>query len=172
MTKLRGLIQTDAAINPGNSGGPLIDINGKVIGINTAMVFMAENIGFALPINNAKKDLDDLKKHGRIIQPFLGVRYVLLNKELQEKFNLPVNYGALIISEPMPGGEAIAPGGAAQKAGMQEGDVILEIESKKITQKNPVEEILQKYKVGQMVNILGLRHGKKITFKVSLDERK
>ena len=172
VAKLRGLIQTDAAINPGNSGGPLIDMDGKVIGINTAMVFMAENIGFALPINNAKKDLDDLKKHGRIVQPFLGLRYVLLNKDLQEKFNLPVDYGALIISEPVPGGEAIAPGGAAQKAGMQEGDVILEIESRKITQKNPVEEILQKCKVGQMVNVLGLRHGKKITFRVSLDERK
>ena len=172
VAKLRGLIQTDAAINPGNSGGPLIDMDGKVIGINTAMVFMAENIGFALPINNAKKDLDDLKKHGRIVQPFLGLRYVLLNKDLQEKFNLAVDYGALIISEPVPGGEAIAPGGAAQKAGLQEGDVILEIESKKITQKNPVEEILQKCKVGQMVDILGLRHGKKITFKDSLDERK
>ena len=87
-TKLRGLIQTDAAINPGNSGGPLIDIEGRVIGINTAMVFLAENIGFALPINNAKKDLDDLKKYGRLRQPLLGVRYVLLNKELQKKFNL------------------------------------------------------------------------------------
>src|SRR3989344_5558034 len=65
-TRLRGLIQTDAAINPGNSGGPLIDINGRAIGINTAMVFLAENIGFALPINNAKRDLDDLKQYGRL----------------------------------------------------------------------------------------------------------
>ena len=78
----------------------------------------------------------------------------------------------LIISEPLPGGEAITPGGAAQKAGMQDGDIVLEIENKKITEKNPVEEILQKCKVGQTLNILGLRHGKKITFRVSLDERK
>jgi len=88
ITKMRELIQTDAAVNPGNSGGPLIDINGKTIGINVAMVFLAQNIGFALPINTAKKDLEDLKKYGRIRFPFLGVRYVLLNEELKEKYNL------------------------------------------------------------------------------------
>lgn len=172
LTKLRGLIQTDAAINPGNSGGPLIDMNGKVIGINTAMVFMAENIGFALPINNAKKALNDLKKYGRIIHPFLGIRYLLLNKDLQETFHLSVDYGALIVSEPTEKGEAVVPGGAAQKAGLQDGDVILEINSQKITSKNSIEDIMQKCKVGEQVDILGLRHNKKISFKVTLEERK
>lgn len=171
LTKLRGLIQTDAAINPGNSGGPLIDMNGKVIGINTAMVFMAENIGFALPINNAKKALDDLAKHGRIIHPFLGIRYILLNKELQETFHLPVSNGALVVSEPTTEGGSIVPGGAAQKAGIQDGDVILEISGQKITSQRPIEDILQKYKVGQQIDVLGLRHGKKINFKVILEER-
>jgi len=79
--QLRGLIQTDAAINPGNSGGPLVDIGGKVIGINTAMVMGAQNIGFAIPIDYAKKDLEEVKKYGKIKRPFLGVRYVLLNKK-------------------------------------------------------------------------------------------
>ena len=120
-TKLRGLIQTDAAINPGNSGGPLIDIDGKAIGINTAMVFMAENIGFALPIDNARKVLADLKKYGRIRYPFLGIRYILLDKEVQEKFKLPVDHGALVVSEPVPDGQAVLPGGAADKAGVKEG---------------------------------------------------
>lgn len=172
ITKLRGLIQTDAAINPGNSGGPLINIAGKVIGINTAMVFLAENIGFALPINNAKKDLEDLKKYGRIRQPFLGVRYVLLNKELQKRFNLPVNQGALVISEPAPEGMAVVLGSAAAKAGIKERDVILEIQKERITLKNPVEDILQKCKIGQTINLKALRSGKEIMFKVVLDERK
>ncbi|MBI2041824.1 MAG: trypsin-like peptidase domain-containing protein [Candidatus Nealsonbacteria bacterium] len=171
LTKLRGLIQTDAAINPGNSGGPLIDMNGRAIGVNTAMVFMAENIGFALPINNAKKDLADLKKYGKLKQPFLGVRYVLINQELKERFNLIVDYGALIVSEPAPGGEAVVPGGSADKAGLKEGDVILEIKKQKITQKNPVEELLQKCEIGEVVDVKAMRDGKEMLFKISLEER-
>lgn len=171
LTKLRGLIQTDAAINPGNSGGPLIDMTGRAIGVNTAMVFMAENIGFALPINNAKKDLADLKKYGKLRQPFFGVRYILLNKDFKERFNLLVDYGALVVSEPTPGGEAVVVGGAADKAGIKEGDVILEIEKQKITQKNPVEELLQKCEIGEVVDVKGLRDGKEILFKVALEER-
>jgi len=171
MTKLRGLIQTDAAINPGNSGGPLIDISGKAIGINTAMVFMAENIGFALPINNAKKDLQDLKKYGKLRLPFLGIRYIPLNEELQKRFNLSVKYGALVISEPVPDGGAVVPGGAAAKAGIKEGDVILEIQKIKVFDKNPVEEILQKCKIGQTVNLKALRKGKEMIFQVILAER-
>jgi S1-C subfamily serine protease len=169
--KLRGLIQTDAAINPGNSGGPLIDMHGKAIGINAAMVFMAENIGFALPINNAKKDLEDLKKYGRIYQPFLGLRYILLNKELQERFKLPVDYGALIVSEPTPEGKAVIPQSAAAKAGIKERDIILETENEKITEKNPIEDVLQRCRVGQTVVLKALRNGKKINFRVILDER-
>jgi len=170
--KLRGLIQTDAAINPGNSGGPLINMEGRAIGINAAMVFMAENVGFALPINNAKKDLADLKKYGRIYQPFLGLRYVLLNKDLQERFKLSVDYGALVVSEPTPEGEAVIPQSAAARAGIKEGDVILGTEKEKITEKNPIEDILQKCRVGQTVVLRVLRCGKKIEFKVTLDERK
>lgn len=175
--RLRGLIQTDAAINPGNSGGPLINAEGKVIGINAAMVLLAENIGFALPINNAKKDLDDLKKYHRLRQPFLGVRYILLNKELQEKFNFPIAQGALVVSEPAPplpekDGIAVIPGGAADRAGMKEGDVILEIQKEKITSKNSLEDILQKYKVGQTINLKILRNNKEIISKAVLEERK
>src|SRR3989338_2469645 len=96
-TSLRGLIQTDAAINPGNSGGPLVDLEGRVIGINTAVVMGAQNIGFAIPINYAKKDLEEVKKYGRILVPFLGVKYVILNKEISEQNKLPVDYGALVV---------------------------------------------------------------------------
>lgn len=172
MSKLRGLIQTDAAINPGNSGGPLINHEGKVIGVNTAMVFMAENVGFALPINNAKKDLEDLKKYGRIRQPFLGLRYVLLDKELQEKFGLPIDKGALVISEPIPEGLAVIPESAAARAGVKEGDVILEIQSMQVCEKNPLEDILQKCKIGEDIIIKVLRDNQEIIVKSILEEKK
>ena len=172
VTKLRELIQTDAAVNPGNSGGPLIDINGKAIGINVAMVFLAQNIGFALPINTAKKDLEELKKYGRIRFPFLGVRYVLLNEELKKRYNLPINYGALIVSEAIPGGEAVVLGSPAAKAGIKEGDIILECQEKKISQKNPLQDILQKFKVGETINLKTLRNGKEIIFKLILGEKR
>ncbi len=124
--QLRGLIQTDAAVNPGNSGGPLCDIFGRVIGINAAIVLGAQNIGFSIPINSAKKDLKEYDKFGRIRQPFFGVRHMVLNEEMQKLFNLPVSYGALVISEPMPGDFAVVPNSPAAKANIIEKDIILE----------------------------------------------
>lgn len=174
-TRLRGLIQTDAAINPGNSGGPLINAEGKAIGINAAMVFGAENIGFALPINNAKRDLEELKKYGRIRQPFLGVRYVPITKDLKEKFNLPIDFGVLVISEPeVQSGikEAVVPGGPADRAGLKESDIILEIENKKISPKQSLSEILVQFQVGQEISLKILRNGKKKFLKTVLGERR
>jgi serine protease Do len=171
ITKLRGLIQTDAAINPGNSGGPLIDIKGKAIGINTAMVFLAENIGFALPINNAKKDLADIEKYGRLRLPFLGIRYILLDKELQEKFKLPISRGAMVISEPTPEGAAVVLGSAAYRAGIKEGDIILEIQNIEVSEKNPLEDILQKCKIGEELSIKIFRDNKEIICQACLEER-
>jgi len=174
-TRLRGLIQTDAAINPGNSGGPLIDIEGKAIGINAAMVFGAENIGFALPINNAKRDLEELKKYGRVRQPFLGVRYLPITKELKERFNLPIDFGALVISEPdVSRGikQAVVPGSPAARAGLKEADIILEIGNKKITADQPLDEALQNFKIGQQLPLKILRHGRQKTLKIILGEKK
>ena len=168
---LRGLIQTDAAINPGNSGGPLVDIEGKVIGINTATVMGAQNIGFAIPINYAKKDVEEVKKYGKIIRPFLGVKYILLNKEISEKNKLPVDYGALIVRETL-GEEAIIKGGAADKAGLKEFDLILECNGEKITEKNPLSLSLQKLKIGDEISLKILRAGKEIVLKVKLEEKK
>jgi serine protease Do len=169
--QLRGLIQTDAAINPGNSGGPLVDIEGKVIGINTAMVMGAQNIGFAIPINYAKKDLEEVKKYGKIRRPFLGVRYVLLNKIIAEKNKLPVDHGALIVRETL-GESAVVKGSAADKAGLKEYDIILECNDEKITVKNPLANILQKLKIGKEIRLKVLREGKKITLKTKLEEKK
>ena len=169
--QLRGLIQTDAAINPGNSGGPLVDTEGKAIGVNTAMVMGAQNIGFAIPINYAKNDLEEVKKYGKLRRPFLGVRYVLLNKMIAEKNKLPVDYGALIVRETL-GESAVVKGSAADKAGLKEYDIILECNGEKITVKNPLANILQKLKIGGEIKLEVLREGKKITLKAKLKEKK
>jgi len=169
--RLRGLIQTDAAINPGNSGGPLINMASQVIGINTAMVMSAQNIGFAIPINYAKKDLKEVKKYGKIIIPFLGIKYVLLSKELSEKNKLPVDYGALIVRETL-GEPPIIKKSAAAEAGLKEFDIILEINNEKIDIKNPLSSILQKYKIGDKIKLKVLRNKKELFLETKLKEKK
>jgi len=175
-TSLRGLIQTDAAINPGNSGGPLIDLKGKVIGINAAMVFGAENIGFALPINNAIRDLKELKEHGRIRQPFLGVRYMSITEEIKEEFDLPIAKGALVIAEPditqKNVKQAIVPGSPADKGGLKETDIIVEIEDTEVTKEKTINDILQKEEQGKNLKFKILRKGKEKEIKLALEERK
>ena len=168
--RLRGLIQTDAAINPGNSGGPLVDIDGKVIGINTAMVMGAQNIGFAIPVNAAKKDLEEVKKYGKIRIPFLGIRYIILNKEIAKRNKLPVNYGAFVMRETL-GESPIAKGSASEKSGIQEFDIILEMGDKKITTEHPLSDILQKYKIADEITLKVLRKGKELNLKVKLEEK-
>jgi serine protease Do len=170
-TSLRGLIQTDAAINPGNSGGPLVNMEGKVIGINTAMVMGAQNIGFAIPINYAKSILEEVKKYGKIRRPFLGVRYVILNKAISEANKLPVDYGALVVRETL-GESAIVKGSAAEKAGIKEYDILLEANGEKITEENSLADILSKYKIGDEITFKVLREGKEIYLKAKLEEKK
>jgi len=169
--RLKGLIQTDAAINPGNSGGPLVNMEGKVIGINTAIIMGAQNIGFAIPINYAKKDLEEVKKYGKIKIPFLGIKYVLLNKEIAERNKLPVDYGALIIRERL-GESPVAPGSAAKKAGLKEFDIILQVNDEKITPENPLSNVLQKYEIGEEIELKILRGKKEMKIKVKLGEKK
>lgn len=168
---LRGLIQTDAAINPGNSGGPLVTTDGKVIGINAVVVFGAQNIGFAIPISNAKKDLDDLKKFGKIIQPFLGVRYVMINKEMMNRYKLPVENGAWVLKEHLPNDHAITPGSPAYKAGIKENDIILEFNGEKIKDNIGLDQLIQDRGVGDKVKIKLLRNKKEISVTAVMGER-
>jgi len=169
--RLRGLIQTDAAINPGNSGGPLVNMDGQVIGINTAAVIGAQNIGFAIPISYAQKDLEEVKKYGKIRMPFLGVKYVIINKQIAEKNKLPVDYGALVVRENL-GEPAVIKGAAADRAGIKEFDIILEAKGKKITSENPLSAILQKCQIGETIELKVLRNKKKISLKSTLEEKK
>jgi serine protease Do len=169
-TSLRGLIQTDAAINPGNSGGPLVNIEGKAIGVNTAMVLGAQNIGFAIPINYAKSTLEEVKKFGKIKRPFLGIRYIILNKQISQVQKIPVDYGALIIRETF-GEPAIIPNSSADKAGLKEYDIILEVDGQKITEDNTLSDILSTKNVGDEITLKILRDGKEIGKKLKLEER-
>lgn len=167
---LRGLIQTDAAINPGNSGGPLVNMQGKVIGINTATVMGAQSLGFAIPINYAKKDLAQVKKYGKIIVPFLGVKYVLISKEMASANKLPVEYGALVVRETL-GESPIIKNSPAEVAGVKEYDIILECHGEKITVKNPLANILQKGKIGEEIPLKILREGQELTLNAILKEK-
>jgi len=169
---LEDLIQTDAAINPGNSGGPLINLKGEVIGINTAMTQGAQNIGFALPINKAKKDLEQVKKTGKISYPFLGVRYVLIDKDLQKKNNLSVDYGALVVRGETQTDLAVTPGSPADITGIVENDIILEANGKKITKDNSLAKIIQASSVGDKLTLKILHKGEEKTITATLVERK
>ena len=169
---LENVIQTDAAINFGNSGGPLINLKGEVIGINTAISHQGQLIGFAIPINQATQAIESVKKYGKIIRPFLGVRYVLLNKAIAKKNNLSVDYGALIVRGTEPGDLAIIPGGPADKAGLVENDIILEVNGVKITETSPLTKEIQKYTPGDEVELKILHKGEEKTIKVVLEEYK
>ncbi|MEK9209551.1 MAG: trypsin-like peptidase domain-containing protein [Patescibacteria group bacterium] len=170
--RLRGLIQTDAAINPGNSGGPLVALDAKAVGINSAIVFGAQNIGFAIPIERAKQALEEIKKYGRIRKPFLGVRYLILNPGLKTKFHLPLEKGALIVNEGVPGDEAVIAGSPAEKAGLKEFDVIISCNQKSVTEKETLEDILSESKVGDKISLRVLRQGKEFDAELTLQEFK
>lgn len=167
---LEDVIQTDAAINSGNSGGPLLNLKGEVIGVNFATTQQAQSIGFAIPINKAKKDIERMKTVGKISLPFLGVRYTLINEEIQLENKLPVSYGALI-QKGSQGEPAVAQGSAAQSAGLKEGDIILELNGEKITTENKLTKIIMQYNPGDKVTLKVLRDGKEQMFNVTLGER-
>lgn len=179
--RLRGLIQTDAAINPGNSGGPLVNLAGEAIGINAAIVFGAQNIGFAIPINKARRDLDELKQYGRIRRPFLGIRYLAINHLIQKRFRLPVDRGAFVLRETLPGqalpGQdiadrpAIMPGSAAERAGLREADIIISLNGIAIDEKTAIEDVLEKVGIGEKVPIKILRDGTEQTLTLTAEER-
>ena len=166
---LTNVIQTDAAINQGNSGGPLLNLKGEVIGINTAVALGAENIGFAIPINQVKGVINQVVQSGKISTAYLGVYYMIVDENVKNDLNLAVDYGALVtIGTP---GWAVEPNSPADKAGIKQGDIILEINGEKITADNPLNIILKKYTPNTTVNIKVLRDTKELNFNVTLGER-
>ena len=168
---LQELVQTDAAINPGNSGGPLINIYGEVIAINTAVASNAENIGFAIPIHKVKTAIESVQKSGKIIYPFLGVRYTPITKERAEAEKLPKDYGVLVSDSPK-GEAAVVPGSPAEKAGIKKGDIILELNGQRIDQNRSLASTLQTHHVGDEISLKIFRDGKEMEVKAVLTERK
>lgn len=170
--QLEGLLQTDAAINPGNSGGPLVNLKGQVIGINTAVAANAQGVGFAIPIDSAKKAIDSIKQTGKIIRPYIGVRYVPITKDIAEQNKLPVDYGVLIVPGNGYGQVAVVPGSPADKAGLVENDIILEVNGDRIDANNSLITLIQKYNVGDTVELKVMSKGNNKTIKVTLEEMK
>lgn len=169
--RLDAVIQTDAAISPGNSGGPLINLAGQVIGVNTAVSQEGENIGFAIPVNEATRMIESVKENGRIVRPYLGVRYLVLNETIAEKNDIEVDYGALIVRGNTREELAIIPGSPADKAGLVENDIILEVDGKKIDDENNLARALAKYNVGDVATLKVLSKGDEKEIRVTLTER-
>ncbi|RJO61418.1 PDZ domain-containing protein [candidate division WS5 bacterium] len=162
---LENIVQTDAAINPGNSGGPLVNIAGQVIGVNTAIDQSGQLIGFAIPINMVKKQIDSVKKTGKISRPILGIRYVPITKEFAARNNLKTEKGVLVYG----GGDlAVIPDSPAAKAGIKDGDIILKIGADDVDSTHSITGLLQKYSPGDKVTLTILRDGKEGKIEVTL----
>jgi serine protease Do len=151
--KLDKVIQTDAAINPGNSGGPLLNLAGQVVGINVAVAQGSENIGFALPINSVKGVISSVKKTGKIARPFVGMRYVTIDADIQAEKNLPVDYGVLIVKGKDDTEPAVLPGSPAQNAGLKEGDIVLEVDGQRIDSEAEFASIIRPKKIGSIMSL-------------------
>lgn len=177
---IHGVIQTDAAINPGNSGGPLLNSGGEVIGINTAILAPTRGggnvgIGFAIPINTAKKVAGDLIEKGKVVRPWMGITGTTITEQLAETWGTGVKNGVLIIE--------VIKGGPSEKAGLKGtvsqpgspdfvlGDVIIELAGVEINTMNDLIETILKQEVGKTVNVRYIREGKNLTTKVILMER-
>lgn len=150
---LSGLIQTDAPVNYGNSGGPLINLQGEVIGMVTALEESAEGIGFAIPVDDLKPSLESFKEFGEIIRPALGVRFVMLDKKQAQEIDPSLSYGALLVSNETGIKDAVILKSNAYKAGLREGDVILSVNDQVLDVDHSLQSIIKKMKVGDSVKL-------------------
>ena len=146
-----GLIQTDAAINPGNSGGPLADINGHVVGINTAMIPFAQGVGFAIPINAVKRVVQQIFEKGRVIRPWLGISGMSITPQLARRYNLQADTGVLVAG--------VSRDGPSFEAGLRIGDVIFRIGDTEVKQMKDLLLALSKFEVGSAVKMEYFRMG-------------
>lgn len=170
--QLMGLLQTDASINPGNSGGPLLDMSGRVIGINVAIAQGAQNIGFAIPANQIKATVDGVRQNGRIVRAWLGVRYVMITPEMAAKEKLAKEQGALVVRGDRPGDSAVMQDSPADKAGLQEKDIITEVNGQKISQDNPLSQVVANAKPGDRLDMKVWRDGSEKKLTATLEELK
>ena len=157
-------LQTDASINPGNSGGPLLNLDGEVIGINTAIIAGGNGIGFAIPVNLAKGIVDQLRNQGRVVRGWLGVMIQKVTPELARSFNLEREEGALVADVP--------DGGPAKAGGIMRGDVIISFDGRIIKEWSELPAIVAATPVGKTVEVVVVRNGGKKTIEVTIAELK
>lgn len=159
----KNLLQTDASINPGNSGGPLLNLEGEVIGINTAVNASAQGIGFAIPANTVKSVLETLIENGKVSRPWMGVYIQTLNDDLARRLGLQSSQGAVL--------SGVVAGSPADKAGLKQGDVILAINKEKIADAGDITNVIEKSKVGDKITLLVERDGSQKNITVTLAEK-
>jgi serine protease Do len=165
---LDDLFQTDAAINEGNSGGPLVNLNGQVIGINTAIAGDAQNIGFAIPINDVKGLIAQVLKTGTFKRPYLGVRYIPLTADVADEYNLSVQNGAFIAPSSNSSSPSIISGSPAASAGLQTNDIITQLDGTSIDQANSLTSLLDQHAPGDQITLTVLRNGQTMHINVTL----
>lgn len=170
--ELRGMIQTDAAINPGNSGGPLLNAHAEAIGVNTATITSYENIGFAIPIKRVRLDIEELRRFGRIRHPHLGVRYIILDNFLAKKYGLAVGYGAYVLKNPEPDGQGVVRNSPADRAGIEEGDIIVSCDGEDITNARTLRDILLSKEIGRKLKLRVLRGAGYFDTEIVLEEQR
>ncbi len=148
---LEGLVQTDAAINPGNSGGPLADLEGRVIGLNTAMIPFAQGVGFAIPSDTIKRTIDQISKHGRVVRPWLGISGLDVNPSIARRYGLSFDSGVLLAE--------VMRDSPAHAAGLREGDIVVGIGENKVEQMKGLVTALSKFSIGERVTVSFVRTG-------------
>ena len=148
---LEGLVQTDAAINPGNSGGPLADLDGRVIGINTAMIPFAQGVGFAIPSDTIKRIIEQISKNGRVVRPWLGISGLDVNPSIARRYGLSVESGVLLAE--------VMRDSPAHAAGLREGDIVVGIGETKVEQMKGLVTALSKSTIGDRVTVSFVRTG-------------
>jgi serine protease Do len=172
--QLSNLIQTDAAINPGNSGGPLLDAGGNVIGINTAIASNSNGIGFAIPIDIARPIMAQAVAGKELSRPYLGIRFVSIDRQVADEEKLPVQIGALVRGFNQQTGQqesGVVPGQPAEKGGIQDGDIVTSVNGKVIDEEHPLDATLAQFSPGDTVTIDVLRDGAHVSLQVTLGTR-
>ncbi len=160
-TSLQNLVQTDASINPGNSGGPLVDFKGRVVGVNTAIIPYAQGIGFATPINEVIRCVEQIEKHGTMVNPWIGVSGVTVNRRIADYYGLSADSGFLVTG--------VTKGGPAEQSGLEEGDIIVELGGTKIEDTESLRRAIEAKSFGDEVEVSIIRGKQKGTVTVIIE---
>jgi serine protease Do len=155
------LIQTDASINPGNSGGPLVDSSGSVVGVNTANIPFAQGIGFAIPINTARRIAKEIIEQGRVIRPYLGISGLTLNRDMAESYDMPHEKGVLVVK--------VGRGSPAHKSGIEAGDIILDADNNPLERWEDLQHVIQNKKVGENLTLSIGRNTDRVKVEITLE---